>query len=222
MERPPFCPFFRRPDSGFPLLFDRKFAILALPNKKFVRVHKKFPYPSGKRGRFHESCRRDLPAKLPGHPGPRRLGHGPGGAPPLGRRHPRPHGEKVRHREPLRSPGGISHPHRPPDLLEDGGGRAALDLAEKEQQHPRPERPHLGLLGGRDRLHRQGLRLSAGGEAPLPRGGLRPGGPGALRPEAQSRFPAHPDESLYLPGPPRDASLSLRLLHDLQRLRPTR
>ena len=39
---------------------------------------------------------------------------------------------------------------------------------------------HLGCLGRRDRLHRQGLWLPAGGEAPLPRGGHGPGGPGAL------------------------------------------
>mgnify|MGYP003309058991 CR=1 FL=1 len=35
-------------------------------------------------------------------------------------------------------------------------------------------------LGRRDRLHRQGLRLSAGGEAPVSGGGVRSGGPGAV------------------------------------------
>ena len=51
---------------------------------------------------------------------------------------------------------------------------------QKSQQHPRPARPYLGQLGRRKRLHRQGLRLSAGGEAPLPRGGDGSGGPRAL------------------------------------------
>ena len=31
---------------------------------------------------------------------------------------------------------------------------------------------HLGRLGGRERLHRQGLRLPVGSQAPLPRGGV--------------------------------------------------
>ena len=39
---------------------------------------------------------------------------------------------------------------------------------------------HLGRVGRRDRLHRQGLRLPAGGEAPVSGGLVRSGGPGAL------------------------------------------
>jgi len=54
----------------------------------------------------------------------------------------------------------------------------------------------LGQLGRRYRLHRQGLRLSAGGEAPVSGGGVRSGGSGAVRPEAQPRQPPHHDQYL--------------------------
>ncbi len=40
--------------------------------------------------------------------------------------------------------------------------------------------PTSGTSGRTRRLHRQGLRLSAGREAPLSRGRLRPDGPGPL------------------------------------------
>lgn len=41
-------------------------------------------------------------------------------------------------------------------------------------------RPHLGSVGRRDRLDRQGLWLSARRKAPVSRGRIRPGGPRAL------------------------------------------
>ena len=65
---------------------------------------------------------------------------------------------------------GISHPDPAADILQDLHRRAAVDLAEEIQQYPRPAGQHLGQLGRRKRLHRQGLRLSAGGEAPVPGG----------------------------------------------------
>ena len=40
--------------------------------------------------------------------------------------------------------------------------------------------PHLGRLGGRNRFHRQGLRLSAWRQAPIQGGHVRPGRPRAL------------------------------------------
>jgi thymidylate synthase len=49
-----------------------------------------------------------------------------------------------------------------PHLLEVRGGRASVDLAEKIQQHPRSRQQDLGQLGGRDRLHRQGVRYQLG------------------------------------------------------------
>ena len=49
-----------------------------------------------------------------------------------------------------------------------------------QQNHPRPARPHLGSVGRRDRLDRQGLRLSARRQAQISRGRIRPGGPRAL------------------------------------------
>ena len=75
-------------------------------------------------------------SKHPGDSGPRRLGHRPERPSPLGRRHARPHHQKIRHRQPLRSAKGIPHPDPPPDLLENSCGRAAVDLAEKVQQRP--------------------------------------------------------------------------------------
>ena len=56
----------------------------------------------------------------------------------------------------------------------------------------------MGPVGGRDGLHRQGLRLPAGREAQVPRGRVRPGGPGALRFEAQPRLAQDTDEHLQL------------------------
>ena len=136
----------------------------------------------------------------------------------MGGRNPCPHGEEVRHRQPLRPAGGVPGADHPEDGLQERGGRAAVDLAEEVQQHPRSELPHLGRLGGRERLHRQGLRLPAGGEARLSRGGDGSGGSGALRSEAQPGLPADSHQPVQPPRPPRDGPLPLRLVGDLQRV----
>ena len=71
---------------------------------------------------------------------------------------------------------------------------AFLDLAEEIQPYCRSAQPHLGPVGGRKRDDRQGLWVSIGRQAPLPRGHVRPGRPRAIRPEAQSAEPAYPDQ----------------------------
>ena len=63
----------------------------------------------------------------------RRVGHGACRASALGGRDPGAHGQEIRHRQPLRPAKGIPHPHAAPHLLEERGGRAFVDLAEKKQ-----------------------------------------------------------------------------------------
>ena len=123
-------------------------------------------------GTCHELCRPALFGDLPGYSGPRDLGHRAGGAPPLGRRDARSHGQALRRGPPLRPAGGVSHPDGAAAVSQDGGGRAAMDLAEEVQPGRRPAGPDLGRLGRGGRHHRQSLWLPAGREAPLPRRGV--------------------------------------------------
>ena len=46
------------------------------------------------------------------------------------------------------SAGRIPHPHHPQDGVQVVHRRDLMDLAEEEQQHPRPQLAYLGQLGG--------------------------------------------------------------------------
>ena len=93
------------------------------------------------------------------------------GPAPLGGRHSGPYSQEIRYRQPLRSLQGISHSHHPPHFLENRCGRAAVDLAEKIQQHPRSEQPYLGFLGRREPApSAKPTAISWGSSTTIPRG----------------------------------------------------